>query len=77
MSAKTGPKLENDVGAVRARTYNVDELTERKLAAMGPTNRSKALRDAVRHYYAWWARQPDSPQVAGPRHPALQRRPGG
>ena len=56
--AKPGPKLERNLGPVRARTYNVDELTETKLGAINPTNRSAALREAVRFYYAHWARQP-------------------
>ena len=56
---KPGPKLTPLTGAVRARTYNVDDDTERKLAAMNPSNRSAALREAVRAYYAVWARTPD------------------
>lgn len=56
---KTGPKLEPGVSAVRARTFNVDPLTERKLQAINPNNQSAALREAVRFYYAWWATQPN------------------
>lgn len=55
---KTGPKLEPGTTEVRARTYNVDPLTERKLEAINPSNRSAALREAVRFYYGWWSRQP-------------------
>lgn len=55
---KPGPALEPAAESVRARTYNVDPLTERKLAAINPANKSAALREAVRFYYAHWAKQP-------------------
>ena len=58
MSKKPGPKLERHADTVRARTFNVDPLTEQKLAAINPSNKSAALREAVRFYYAHWARQP-------------------
>lgn len=57
--AKTGPKLERGADPVRARTYSTDDPTHRMLAVVGDGNRSRGLRAAVRHYYAWWARQPD------------------
>ena len=53
---KPGPKLPVFTGEVRARTFNVDEATVRKLDAMNPGNRSAALREAVRAHYAVWAR---------------------
>ena len=55
---KPGPRLEPAAESVRARTFNVDPLTERKLEAINPSNKSAALREAVRFYYAHWARQP-------------------
>jgi hypothetical protein len=54
---KPGPPLEPSAESVRPRTYNVDPLTERKLEAINPSNKSVALREAVRFYYAHWARQ--------------------
>lgn len=60
--AKTGPKLERGTDPVRARTYSVDDHTHRLLAIVVKGNRSRGLRMAVRHFYAWWARQPDQPK---------------
>lgn len=55
---KPGPKLENPSEVVRPRTYNVCEMTERKLLVVGEGNRSRGVRAAAKIAYDWWQRQP-------------------
>lgn len=46
--AKSGPKTERPLDDMRQRCYTVDELTDRKLDAIGKGNRSRGVREAAR-----------------------------
>ena len=54
---KPGPRLEVH-DPVAPVTYNVDEMTRRRLKVLGDGNESKGVREAARIAYEWWQRQP-------------------
>lgn len=46
--AKSGPKTERPIEDARTRTLYLDDLTWRKLDALGRGNRSRGVREAAR-----------------------------
>ena len=55
---KPGPKLADPSEPVKATTYSTNEMTRRKLKAIGGGNASRGLEIAARVAYDWWQRQP-------------------
>ena len=77
MTNRRGPKLEHTLGGpVRARTLSMDDETFGWLKWVGDGNASRGLRLAAKTAYLLKQRDALPAEVAGPRHPALHRKPG-
>lgn len=57
--AKSGPKTEPGLEDMKLRSYTVDQMTHRRLGAVGGGNYSRGLRKAARVAYELMQREPD------------------